>query len=225
MSFESKICDPLLRILERERMVKTQIVSRGIRDKNVLTAMLSIPRECFVLSSYSSQAYEDKPLPIGCEQTISQPFMVAWMSTLLEIQKGDRVFEIGTGSGYQSAVLISLGARIYSVEFFEPLHKTAIQNLERWKPGITKRHRFVQGSGPEFLKSGLFFEKMISCASLSELPDRESPYFRSLVPGGIFLFPFGKEEQVLMIAKRTLDDWSFRSLGGVRFVPFLGKEF
>ncbi|MBM9578285.1 protein-L-isoaspartate O-methyltransferase [Leptospira sp. 201903070] len=221
MSSASEICDPRLRRLERERMVKTQIVSRGIRDRNVLSAMLSIPRECFIPSLYSSQAYEDKPLPIGCKQTISQPFMVAWMSTLLEIEKGDRVFEIGTGSGYQSAVLDFLGGILYSVEFFEPLHKTAIRNLERWKPGSTKKHRFMNGSGPEFLKPDLFFEKMISCASLAELPDRESPYFRSLVPGGIFVFPTGKEEQVLMIAKRTLDDWSFRSLGGVRFVPFL----
>ncbi|TGM52951.1 protein-L-isoaspartate O-methyltransferase [Leptospira adleri] len=221
MSSSSEICDPLFRRVERERMVKSQIVSRGIRDHNVLSAMLSIPRECFVPSSYSSQAYEDKPLPIGCNQTISQPFMVAWMSSLLEIRKGDRVFEIGTGSGYQSAVLDFLGARIYSVEFFESLHDTAIQNLERWKPGCTKKHRFVSGSGPEVLKPGLFFEKMISCASLSELPSKESPYFRSLVPGGIFVFPSGKKEQVLLIARRTLDDWSLEIKGGVKFVPLL----
>ncbi|AOP35076.1 protein-L-isoaspartate O-methyltransferase [Leptospira tipperaryensis] len=221
MSSASKICDPLLRSVERERMVNSQIVSRGIRDRNVISAMLSIPRECFVPSLYSSQAYEDKPLPIGSNQTISQPFMVAWMSELLEIQKGDRVFEIGTGSGYQSAVLDFLGATIYSVEFFEPLHKTALRNLERWNLGCTKKHRFVQGSGPEILKPDLFFEKMISCASLSELPNRESPYFRSLVPGGIFVFPTGKEEQVLMIARKTVNDWSLEIKGGVKFVPLL----
>lgn len=94
-------------------MVDFQIVSRGIRNKEVLSAMRSIPRECFVPDSYVSQAYDDKPLPIGYHQTISQPFMVAWMSLLLEIRKGDRIFEIGTGSGYQSAVLIFL-ERSYS---------------------------------------------------------------------------------------------------------------
>ncbi len=202
-------------------MVDLQIVSRGIHDREVLSAMRSIPRECFVPDFYFFQAYDDKPLPIGCHQTISQPFMVAWMSLLLEIRKGDRVFEIGTGSGYQSAVLIFLGATLFSVEFFDSLHKIAIQNLECWKSGCTGTNRFVGGNAIEILKPDLQFDKMISCAALPDLPDSESSYFRSLVPGGIFIFPMGKQEQSLMIAKRNRDDWSFKSMGGVKFVPLL----
>lgn len=202
-------------------MVDFQIVSRGIHDREVLSAMRSVPRECFVPDSHFFQAYDDRPLPIGCRQTISQPFMVAWMSLLLEIRKGDRVFEIGTGSGYQSAVLIFLGATLFSVEFFDSLRKIAIQNLERWKPGCTEVNRFVGGNATQILKPDLQFDKMISCAALPDLPDAGSSYFRSLVPGGIFIFPMGKQEQLLMIAKRNRGGWSFESVGGVKFVPLL----
>lgn len=183
--------------------------------------MRSIPRECFALSSLSSQAYEDKPLPIGFHQTISQPFMVAWMSQLLDVRKGDRIFEIGTGSGYQSAVLIFLGAKLFSVEFFDSLHKSAVENLERWNPGCTSSNRFVNGSGPQVLGPDLQFDKMISCAALPDLPSVGSSYFHSLVPGGIFIFPLGQDEQFLMIARRSLNGWSFESKGGVKFVPLL----
>ncbi|TGL95119.1 protein-L-isoaspartate O-methyltransferase [Leptospira barantonii] len=221
MSSSSKICDPSLREEERMKMVDSQIVSRGIRNKEILSAMRSIPRECFTLASHSSQAYEDKPLPIGFHQTISQPFMVAWMSLLLEVRRGDRIFEIGTGSGYQSAVLIFLGAKLFSVEFFDSLHKSAVENLERWNSGCTSSNRFVSGSAPQVLGPDLQFDKMISCAALPDLPSVGSSYFQSLVPGGIFIFPLGQEEQFLMIARRTLSGWSFASKGSVKFVPLL----
>ncbi|AVQ12672.1 Uncharacterized protein XB16_2355 [Leptospira santarosai] len=221
MFFSSKICNPILREKERTNMVDFQIVSRGIRNKEVLSAMRSIPRECFVPDSHVSQAYDDQPLPIGCRQTISQPFMVAWMSLLLEIRKGDRIFEIGTGSGYQSAVLIFLGANLFSVEFFESLHKIAVQNLELWNPGCTRTNRFVVGNATQVLKPELQFDKMISCASLPALPDTESSYFHSLVQGGIFIFPMGKKKQFLITAKRNRNDWFFETKCEVRFVPLL----
>ncbi|EKP05356.1 MULTISPECIES: protein-L-isoaspartate O-methyltransferase family protein [Leptospira] len=221
MFSSSKVCNPILREQERRSMVDLQIVSRGIRDKKILSAMLSIPRECFVPDFHLSQAYEDKPLPIGRNQTISQPFMVAWMSLLLEVQKGDRIFEIGTGSGYQSAVLIFLEATLFSVEFFDSLSKTATQNLELWNPGCTQTNRFMIGNATEILKPELQFDKMISCAALPDLPDTKSSYFQSLIPGGIFIFPMGKRDQSLIFAKRNLKDWSFESKGGVRFVPLL----
>ncbi|ABJ77099.1 protein-L-isoaspartate O-methyltransferase family protein [Leptospira borgpetersenii] len=221
MSFSSKICNPILREKERKNMVDFQIVSRGIRNKKVLSAMRSIPRECFVPDSHVSQAYDDKPLPIGYHQTISQPFMVAWMSLLLEIRKGDRIFEIGTGSGYQSAVLIFLGAKLFSVEFFESLHKIAIQNLELWNPGCTRTNRFVSGNATQVLKPELQFDKMISCAALPDLPGVESSYFHSLVPGGFFIFPMGKKKQFLITARRNWNDWSFESKCEVKFVPLL----
>lgn len=208
-------------------MVRSQISARGIRNPEILFALESIPRECFVPASHSSHAYEDKPLPIGCNQTISQPFMVAWMSDLLGVQKGERVFEIGTGSGYQSAVLDFLGAKLLSVEFFSQLHKNAIQNLERWKPGCVAKHQFVLGNAPEFLNADLRFEKMISCAALPEMPGEDSVYFHSLVPGGIFVFPMGKDQeiQILIVAKKTSNGWSLETKGGVKFVPLLGTDF
>ncbi|MCG6169003.1 protein-L-isoaspartate O-methyltransferase family protein [Leptospira sanjuanensis] len=221
MSSPLKICDPSLRFEERKKMVDSQIAARGIRDERILSAMRSIPRECFIPNSHAAQAYEDKPVQIGCHQTISQPFMVAWMTLLLDVKKGDRIFEIGTGSGYQSAVLIFLGVQLFSVEYFDTLHRNAIQNLERWRPRCTESNRFLVGSAPKILTAELQFDKMISCAALPDLPGVDSCYFQSLVPGGIFIFPLGKEEQFLMIARRNLHNWSFETKGSVKFVPLL----
>lgn len=207
-------------------MVRSQIAARGIRDPRILDAMTSIPRECFLPEEQVPFAYEDKPLPIGCGQTISQPFMVAWMSELLSILPGDRVFEIGTGSGYQTAVLDFLGAEIVSAEFFSELHRNALLHLEVWRPGFSKKHRLISGDGKEILRSEPRFEKILSCAAFPKIPDAGSSYFHALVPGGSFVFPTETPAngQRLVVGKRTLNGWSFRNHGGVRFVPLLGAD-
>ncbi|TGK34543.1 protein-L-isoaspartate O-methyltransferase [Leptospira gomenensis] len=226
MSSDSNLCDQKFRREERRRMVRSQIEVRGIRDPRILDAMNSIPRECFVPQLQASSAYEDKPLPIGCGQTISQPFMVAWMSELLSVVPGDRIFEIGTGSGYQTAVLDFLGAVIVSVEFFPELHRIALRNLEIWRPGFSNQHRLIVGDGTRILRSELRFEKILSCAALPRMPDTRSSYFQALVPGGSFVFPTETPTngQRLIVGKRTLSGWSFQNHGGVRFVPLLGAK-
>src|SRR5438034_9832307 len=116
---------------QRERMVKEQIVMRGVVEEQVLAAMRKVPREEFVPEEFRAASYDDRPLPIGYDQTISQPFIVAFMTEQLRPQAGDRVLEIGTGSGYQAAILAELVAEVYSIEIIEPLAKTAEATLQR----------------------------------------------------------------------------------------------
>src|SRR5437762_6027696 len=116
---------------QRERMVKEQIVMRGVVEERVLAAMRKVPREEFVPAEFRAESYTDRPLPIGYDQTISQPFIVAFMTEELRPQPTDRVLEIGTGSGYQAAILAELVAEVYSIEIIEPLAKTAEATLQR----------------------------------------------------------------------------------------------
>src|SRR6185437_10893393 len=116
---------------QRERMVKEQIVMRGVVEERVLAAMRKVPREEFVPAEFRAESYTDRPLPIGYDQTISQPFIVAFMTEQLRLQPTDRVLEIGTGSGYQAAILAELVAEVYSIEIIEPLARTAEATLKR----------------------------------------------------------------------------------------------
>ena len=116
---------------QRQRMVETQIRARGVSDEAVLAAMETVPRHEFVPDKYLGQAYADHPLPIGYGQTISQPFIVAWMTELLELERGDKVLEIGTGSAYQAAVLAELTDQVYTMEIVEELEKSAEERLKR----------------------------------------------------------------------------------------------
>ena len=117
--------------VERERMVKEQVAMRGVTDERVLRAMGKVPREQFVPEEMRGQSYSDGPLPIGYDQTISQPFVVAFMTEKLGLRPTDRVLEIGTGSGYQAAILAELAAKVYTIEIVEPLGKKAAQTLQR----------------------------------------------------------------------------------------------
>ena len=117
--------------VERERMVKEQVAMRGVTDERVLRAMRKVPREQFVPEQIRGQSYSDGPLPIGYDQTISQPFVVAFMTEKLGLRPTDRVLEIGTGSGYQAAILAELAAKVYTIEIVEPLGKRAAQTLQR----------------------------------------------------------------------------------------------
>jgi len=179
----------------RQRMVNDQLLARGIDDERVLAAMLSVPRHIFVDSALASRAYQDCALPIGCGQTISQPYMVARMTQLLELKGHERVLEIGTGCGYQTAVLSRLCRRVYSIERIEALHRRARQNLRM------ARHANVMlkcGDGLEGWEEYAPFDALIVTAGgfASDL------WLQQLRPGGVLLLPEGKGGTHRLVRRR-----------------------
>jgi len=207
---------------ERERMVSQQIEARGVRSPEVLRALRSVPRHLFILGPERWAAYEDSALPIGYGQTISQPYIVALMTECLAVKPGDTVFEVGTGSGYQAAVLAELGAKVVSVEIVEPLAKRARGTLEHLK--YTERVRVLVGDGfvgrPELAP---FDGILITCAVKSLPP----PLVDQLKPGGRIVAPLGEslKAQTLTVATKAADgSLSYRSVTGVLFVPMTGPH-
>ncbi len=179
----------------RQRMVNDQLLARGVDDERVLAAMLSVPRHIFVDSALASRAYQDCALPIGCGQTISQPYMVARMTQLLELKGHERVLEIGTGCGYQTAVLSRLCRRVYSIERIEALHRRARQNLRM------ARHANVMlkcGDGLEGWEEYAPFDALIVTAGgfASDL------WLQQLRPGGVLLLPEGKGGTHRLVRRR-----------------------
>jgi protein-L-isoaspartate(D-aspartate) O-methyltransferase len=205
---------------QRRRMVETQIRARGVTDEAVLAAMEKVPRHEFVLPRYLEQAYADHPLPIGYGQTISQPFIVAWMTELLEIEKGDKVLEIGTGSGYQAAVLAEITDQVYTVEIIEELEKSAEERLKRL--GYTKvkvKHADGYYGWEEYAPYDAI---IVTCA-----PDHvPQPLVQQLKDGGRLVIPVGPPGgyQSLWQIKKQGDQILSKNLGGVRFVPLLGEH-
>jgi len=200
-------------------MVAQTIEARGVKDPAVLRAMRSVPRHLFVPSEYLDNAYEDHPLPIGYGQTISQPYIVAWMTELLELKPGEKVLEIGTGSGYQAAVLAELGyGEVYSLEIVPQLAESAIERLEMLGYNVHVK----QGDGyygwPEYAP----FDAIIVTAAPDHLP---SPLVNQLVEGGRLVVPIGPPGgyQSLWKFVKTAADLKAYNLGGVAFVPFTGE--
>ena len=201
----------------REEMVRTQIASRGVRDPRVLEAMRTVPRHLFVPEEIRDQAYEDSPQPIGEGQTISQPYIVGLMSELLELKPGDRVLEIGTGSGYQAAVLATMGCEVYSIEIRPELARTAEQRLRSL--GLDRVHvRTGDGYGgwPEVAP----FAGIIVTAAPERVPQ---PLLDQLAEGGHMVIPVGAFYQHLKVITRTKDGYTERDVIPVRFVPMTGK--
>lgn len=207
----------------RHRMVEEQIVdppmfSTPVRDERVLTAMRAVPRHEFVPASLRAQAYEPHPLPIGHGQTISQPYIVARMTELLELEPGDRVLEIGTGSGYQAAVLAEITEPVYTIEIISELARTARERLERLGYGtVTVRHGDGYGGWPEQAP----FDAIIVTAAPEEVPQ---PLIDQLAPGGRMVVPTGPrgDTQVLLRLRRTPEgDVTREEVTLVRFVPML----
>jgi protein-L-isoaspartate(D-aspartate) O-methyltransferase len=201
----------------RELMVKQQIAARGVRDQRVLEAMRNVPRHLFVPPAMQPYAYRDSPLPIGYEQTISQPYIVAFMTEALRLKPEDRVLEVGTGSGYQAAVLSKLVRQVYSIEIVEPLATEAAERLRRLGyTNVTVR----PGDGYRGWPEGAPFEAIMVTAAPDHIP---KPLLEQLAPGGRLILPVGEHFQTLARIRRTAKGFKQENLLPVRFVPMTGE--
>ncbi|HOZ42412.1 MAG TPA: protein-L-isoaspartate(D-aspartate) O-methyltransferase [Methanoculleus sp.] len=203
---------------EREAMVEHQIRDRGIRDERVLAAMREIPRHLFVPKGYERAAYEDRPLPIGEGQTISQPYIVAVMTEQLEIKPQDRVLEIGSGSGYQAALLAGLAGTVISIERLEGVAEQARENLAR--AGVTGV-RIIVGDGTEGYPPEAPYDAIIVTAASPGVPE---PLIEQLAEGGRLIAPIGPRDcqDLVKLVKREGKVETI-PLGGVCFVPLIGQ--
>ena len=203
----------------REKMVQQQIEMRGITDSDVLAAMRRVPRHLFVSDALKDQAYGDFPLPIGEQQTISQPFIVAEMTQALEIGKDDRVLEIGTGSGYQAAVLAEIAYRVYTIERIRSLYVQTRGLLDK-----LKYHNVIMrcSDGTMGWKDESPFDAIIVTAGSPRIPEL---LVEQLAEGGRMVVPVGDQHAQDLI-KITRDSQGTRqtSLGGCRFVKLVGKQ-
>jgi len=203
---------------EREEMVESQILARGVRDRRVLAAMRKIPRHLFVPKGYERAAYEDRPLPIGEGQTISQPYIVAVMTEQLDLAPQDRVLEIGTGSGYQAALLAELAGTVISVERLADLADRARENLAR--AGVAGV-RVVVGDGTQGYPPEAPYDAIIVTAASPTIPE---PLIDQLAEGGRLIAPVGPWDcQDLIKLVKHEGRVETIPLGGVCFVPLIGQ--
>lgn len=199
----------------RRRLIG-ELQKKGISDERVLEAMGALPRHFFLDKAFEEWAYEDKPFPIGSEQTISQPYTVAYMSSLLNVQAREKVLEIGTGSGYQAAILALLGGRVYTVERHESLYLKAKEMLHSLNMNnIRCFHRDGFKGLPEYAP----FDKIMVTAGAPEVPDALR---QQLAIGGVMVIPVGKTAQKMYRIER-IDETHYdeKEMGDFRFVPFL----
>ena len=203
----------------RGTMVETQIRARGVRDPDVLRAMRTVPRHEFVPASVRPSAYADEPQPIGQLQTISQPFIVAYMTEAAEIERGDRVLEIGTGSGYQAAVLAELAREVYSMEIIPELAERARVTLERLG---YRNVRVRTGNGYLGWPEHAPYDAILVTAAPEDVPQ---PLVDQLAVGGRMIVPVGAEQQEMRIIERTARGVVERRTIPVRFVPMTGKPW
>jgi len=203
---------------ERHRMVDQYIIPRGIKDPAVLDVMRRVPRHRFVPARYSAFAYIDGPLPIGHSQTISQPSLVASMTEELKLKKTDKVLEIGTGSGYQAAILAELADKVLTVEILEPLARQAEQTLAELG---YKNVQVRVGDGYKGLPEDAPFDAIIVTAATDHVPQ---PLLDQLAVGGRLILPVGRAIQTLELYHRTAEGFERKSLTLVRFVPLVRQE-
>ena len=203
----------------RFEMVRRQIAARGIRDRDVLEAMRSVPRHLFVPQGLQDRAYVDSPLPIDAGQTISQPYVVALMTELLELEPQQRILEIGTGSGYQAAVLSTLVEEVFSIEIKEILYHKATGRLEQLGyRNVRTRH----GDGYFGWQEEAPFDGIMITASVDHVPP---PLLDQLTDGGKIVLPLGHpfSFQNLVVVTKVGEDYKLRQVTGVLFVPMTGK--
>jgi len=202
---------------QRLQMVNDQLISRGISDSNIIEAMLKVPRHRFVSEHLINHAYKDCPLPIGMGQTISQPYIVAYMTELLNLKKGDKVLEIGTGSGYQTAILAEIGCEVYSIEIVEELASRAQEILDNL--GYENIH-FKKGDGYIGWKEHSPYDAIIVTAAPPEIPE---PLTQQIQASGEMVIPVGDYFQELILLKKTKNGLKEKRVTPVRFVPMTGE--
>jgi len=200
---------------ERIKMVKEQIEKRGIKEEKVLNAMKKVPRHLFVPEEYRIHSYEDYPLPIGEEQTISQPFIVAYMTELLELKEDNRVLEIGTGSGYQTAILAEIAKEVYTVELIESLSLRAQEVLSSLG---YKNIKFLIGDGTYGWKEFSPYHRIIVTAASPKVPPA---LIEQLSNNGILVIPVGTYSQEIVRIRKKGNEIDEEVLLPVRFVPLI----
>ncbi|NVJ85540.1 MAG: protein-L-isoaspartate(D-aspartate) O-methyltransferase [Algoriphagus sp.] len=214
-----KLEDTYLHKGKRKALV-AELRQKGIRDEKVLHAINTLPRHFFFDSALVSHAYEDKAFPIGEGQTISQPYTVAFQTELLEIKPGDKVLEIGTGSGYQATILHLLGAEVYTIEYQQKLFEGTRKFLSRM--GINDMKLFY-GDGSQGLPNYAPYDKILVTAGAPVVPDS---LIQQLKTGGILVIPVGdrKQQKMLKITKKRNGTYSTEEFDYFAFVPLLGKD-
>lgn len=192
------------------------VAAKGVKDKKVLEAIRSIPRHLFMDSSFEDHAYQDKAFPIAADQTISQPYTVAFQTELLELKRGDAVLEIGTGSGYQTAVLCELGAKVYSIERQQELYKKTKLFLSK----IGYRPKYLSfGDGYKGLPEYAPFDKIIVTAGAPYVPNA---LLSQLKVGGRLVIPIGENVQIMtLFIRKSNKEFDKKEFGDFRFVPLL----
>lgn len=205
--------------ISRRRMVDAQIIKRGVKDSRVIEAMLKVPRHIFVQEAMAAQAYSDTSLPIGEKQTISQPYMVALMSELLELTGKDKVLELGTGSGYQAAILAFLAGRVYTIERVRSLALLARKALDSL--GLLNVNMKI-GDGTDGWESEAPFDAVIVTAGAPEIPFK---LLDQLKVGGRLVVPVGSQSEQVLLRLTKEPDGAIRreEFTGCRFVKLIGK--
>lgn len=203
----------------RKRLVN-EIKAKGIIDARILNAIDNIPRHLFLDSSFLEFAYEDKPFPIGAGQTISQPYTVAFQTELLEVKKGQKILEIGTGSGYQACVLAELGAKVYSIERQKRLYSKTKDFLQ--KMGY-RQIKVFYGDGYKGVPAFAPYDSILITAAAPEIPNK---LIDQLKPGGVIVIPLGAGDvqTMLRITKKVDGSLFEEQFGGFRFVPLLKNK-
>jgi len=192
------------------------IESKGIKDKNVLKAIGKVPRHLFMDSGFLDHSYQDKAFPIAADQTISQPFTVAYQTELLQVKKGDKVLEIGTGSGYQAAILCELGAKVYSIERQLELFKRTSKFLPKLGYGVKK---FIFGDGYKGLEEEAPFDSIVVTAGAPFVP---KPLLSQLKIGGRLVIPVGDNVQTMtLLIRKDIKEFEKHEFDKFRFVPLL----
>ena len=209
------------RLMERKRMVRNQISARGVDDSKVLAAMRDVPRHLLVPESLQKHAYKDRPLPIGHGQTISQPYIVGYMTELLRIGPEDTILEIGTGSGYQAAILAQLAGQVISIEIIEALANRAAEDLQAMG---YKNISVLHGDGYFGYEEQAPYDAIIVTAAAEHIPP---PLIAQLKPGGRMILPVGSSgwtQNLILVKKNAKGKVTTNHLLPVRFVPLTRKE-
>ena len=198
----------------RKQLVE-ELKKKGIQDANVLSAIALVPRHFFLSSSLLEHAYNDVPLPIACKQTISQPYTVARQTELLEVKKNLRILEIGTGSGYQAAILHKIDARVYTIERHRELYESAKQLFQNMSYAIGIKY----GDGYKGWEEFAPYDRILITCGAAELPQN---LLKQLKPNGILVAPIGESEQIMTkVLKLSEDEFETTTHGNYRFVPML----